>query len=368
MTAETVLAAKIIIIFLLICCLFLPAKAFKGIGSIFILFIICFVAFCTVGPVGPDPATEITKQKGIIAGLQAETTRQEEVIKDLKARIPNPDDSWSAAVQKYQDAQRRAEKELGTKGDYGPFNFDPSGAPPATLEQAKTALADYEAGTVAEAEAYIAGQSLPPYIQKFQQVDQMWRQVKWRVKRLAQLKVELGLPPEEEPRHITKEQLKKELDEASLRMDAIIAMNGGKLPANWPTNPPKDDQMSEDEMATLEQAAQRRIDAVRAAHGGKLPSNWRELLPQIESGSAATPASTPLTTGIYVGKRYSAFVFNSPMTVLIKGSVEAMADLPSVADSQIGDCWYIKAARTYMAVTTLTRSYEIALNLSETTN
>ena len=55
-------------------------------------------------------------------------------------------------------------------------------------------------------------------------------------------------------------------------------MNGGKWPANWPTNLHKDGEMSDDEMDELWQAAQRRIDAVRAAHGGKLPPDWLERI------------------------------------------------------------------------------------------
>jgi hypothetical protein len=200
------------------------------------------------------------------------------------------------------------------------------------------------------------------------------------------------VPPQDKLAELTgrsTQELNKEADEAKLIFDAIIAMNGGKLPANWPVDPqfPTNPMLNPNDEQSLvwEKEAKRRINAIRAAHGGQLPPDWKELIAantpsiveptptpaqQVES-TAAKPASAPLATEIYVGKRYSASVYNSPTTVLIKGSVDAMADLPSVADSQIGDCWYIKTARTYMAVTTVvsgTPSYEIALNLSETTN
>jgi hypothetical protein len=79
---------------------------------------------------------------------------------------------------------------------------------------------------------------------------------------------------------ISDEQLDKELAEAELRLDAICAMNGGKLPANWPVNPtsPRDPLLnpSDEQSNALEKEAQRRINAVRAANGGQLPPDWKE--------------------------------------------------------------------------------------------
>jgi hypothetical protein len=103
-------------------------------------------------------------------------------------------------------------------------------------------------------------------------------QVKYRFKRIAQLKVEFGLTPEEEPKQLSKEEVEKEFAEAQLENEAICAMNGGHWPANWPTNPPADGQMSMEEVSALQKDAQRRINAIRATHGGQLPPDWKELI------------------------------------------------------------------------------------------
>jgi hypothetical protein len=72
---------------------------------------------------------------------------------------------------------------------------------------------------------------------------------------------------------------------------------------------------------------------------------------------------------IVIGRRYLASValYNRTVTALVKGSVDAMADLPSVAASEVGDCWYIKAARTYMVLAGEPGnfSYQIVLRLAE---
>jgi hypothetical protein len=85
---------------------------------------------------------------------------------------------------------------------------------------------------------------------------------------------------EERMTGMTHEQLARQLAEAMLENEAIIAMNGGHWPANWPTNPPAEGQMSDEEVSAMQKDAQRRIDAIRAANGGQLPSNWRELIAQ----------------------------------------------------------------------------------------
>jgi hypothetical protein len=77
---------------------------------------------------------------------------------------------------------------------------------------------------------------------------------------------------------MTYKQINKELANAALEMEIIAIMNGGHLPSNWPTKPPKDGQMSDDQVKALHAKAGRRLDAIRAANGGKLPSNWRELI------------------------------------------------------------------------------------------
>jgi hypothetical protein len=81
---------------------------------------------------------------------------------------------------------------------------------------------------------------------------------------------------------ISDEQLHEQLAEAELKLDAIRAMNGGKLPANWPVNPlSPDDPLinpSDEQSKALEKEAQRRINAIRAAHGGQLPPDWKELI------------------------------------------------------------------------------------------
>jgi hypothetical protein len=221
------------------------------------------------------PAAEGSKQAAPVQ--QKEPGSQDQGwIESLNQEKNN--DPWLQAVKEFEEAQNKAEKELGAKGDLWPFSNQstPPAPPPATPEQAKAIIADYEAGTIAEFKAYIIGQSLPPAIKKLQQVDEMWEQVKYRVKRLAQLKVEFGLPPEEEPKELSKEEVNKAFDEAKLENEAICAMNGGHWPANWPTNPPRDGQMSSEEVTALQKAAQRRIDTVRAAHGGQLPPDWRE--------------------------------------------------------------------------------------------
>ena len=77
---------------------------------------------------------------------------------------------------------------------------------------------------------------------------------------------------------MTHEQIDNWVAEAQLDSGAIKAMNGGHWPANWPTNPPAEGQMSDDEVKAQQADAKRRIDAIRAANGGQLPSNWRELV------------------------------------------------------------------------------------------
>jgi hypothetical protein len=70
----------------------------------------------------------------------------------------------------------------------------------------------------------------------------------------------------------------KKLAKSDLQNEVIRVMNGGHLPANWPTNPPAAGQMSTEEAAALQATAQQRLDALSAANGGQLPANWRELL------------------------------------------------------------------------------------------
>jgi hypothetical protein len=74
------------------------------------------------------------------------------------------------------------------------------------------------------------------------------------------------------------EDVAKELAKSELKNEVIRVMNGGHLPANWPTNPPAAGQMSTEEAAALQATAQQRLDALSAANGGQLPTNWRELL------------------------------------------------------------------------------------------
>jgi hypothetical protein len=205
---------------------------------------------------------------------QAETIRLQQQASQEK------NNAWPQAVREFEEAQVKVEKELGAKGDMWAFSSqeNPPAPPPATKEQAKAIVADYEAATIAEFKAYIIGQSLPQGTQELEQVDQLLRQVKYRFKRIAQLKIEFGLTPEEEPKQLSKEEVEKEFAEAELRLDAICAMNGGKMPANWPVNPPRHGQMSEEEVTALGKEAQRRINAIRAAHGGQLPPDWKELI------------------------------------------------------------------------------------------
>jgi hypothetical protein len=77
---------------------------------------------------------------------------------------------------------------------------------------------------------------------------------------------------------MTHEQFDNRMAEMELENQAICAMNGGHLPANWPTNPPAEGQISFDEVKAQQADAKHRIDAIRAANGGQLPSNWRELI------------------------------------------------------------------------------------------
>jgi hypothetical protein len=93
------------------------------------------------------------------------------------------------------------------------------------------------------------------------------------------------LPTQDSPAKavgISDEELQKRVAEAELRLDAICAMNGGKLPANWPVNPssPTDPLLnpSDEQSIAWEKEAQRRINAIRAAHGGQLPPDWKERI------------------------------------------------------------------------------------------
>jgi hypothetical protein len=80
------------------------------------------------------------------------------------------------------------------------------------------------------------------------------------------------------PKDASPEDLEKDLAKIELQNEAIRVMNGGHLPANWPTDPPAAGQMSKKEAAALQATAQQRLDALSAANAGQLPTNWRELL------------------------------------------------------------------------------------------
>jgi hypothetical protein len=201
----------------------------------------------------------------------------------------------SQAIQEWEDALDKAEKELA-KFNLSDLPYKGTSKPsPITQDQAKAIIADYEAATILEFKTYIIDQYL-----KIPDQYNMWEQVKYRIKRAAQLKAAWGLPGDlftvSNDMKVWNYGEKGNLDEtpfkqAELENEAISAMNGGCLPANWPTNPPRDGQMSIAEVHALQKDAQRRIDAIRAAHGGQLPPDWKKFLPvtKADSGHPSQP-------------------------------------------------------------------------------